>query len=324
MESWITLLAAILGFLATMVAVVGEIMRRRDKSSEKNKVVVQVVYPPDYPYAPGVKPPMDAHAGTPLPETVLGKVQKDGDVGKIKQPLPEEQTAPLPSKPQELAREEVALSAPLHPENQESPREAEPEPDKSKMQVGFVGDAFKLNAQDVEASVKSLPESWGRKYAVVIQGKKYAPKEVIQAVMQQKSVPLASSDFNTNQAVGILKKLGFSVLEKEPEVLPSAAVAPQEPGDPPKVRRMQGQFSLDAFAPSPAAEAQPEKQVNDSVSSAPVLSPLFLQPEQTVANTQPVTREEKGENASQATEKPSKRLKRMDISPLFTGDAKKE
>ena len=47
METFMTLVAAFLGLLAATLGVWGEISRRRNNRNDQNKVIVQVVYPPE-------------------------------------------------------------------------------------------------------------------------------------------------------------------------------------------------------------------------------------------------------------------------------------
>lgn len=83
--------------------------------------------------------------------------------------------------------------------------------------VQLRGKKFQINPDDVEKARQSLSQGCGRKYAVVIKGEKYAPKEVIKKLLEKKAISLTKMDFTTMDAVRILRRLGYNIVEKEEE-----------------------------------------------------------------------------------------------------------
>lgn len=79
---------------------------------------------------------------------------------------------------------------------------------------------FEINPKEIKKAVENLPEGWGRKYAVDIEGHYYPPKEVILKLLKMKfkdsnGIYFTKMDFTTMDAVRILRRLGFNTVSKE-------------------------------------------------------------------------------------------------------------
>jgi hypothetical protein len=68
----------------------------------------------------------------------------------------------------------------------------------------IAGQAFELDANNVEASLRGLLPDPVREHYVVVSGRRYPPKQVLSRV-----TGLDRADFTTHQARRILRRLGF-------------------------------------------------------------------------------------------------------------------
>lgn len=68
------------------------------------------------------------------------------------------------------------------------------------------GKAYELNKKEIEKRMEKISPEVIRKYYIVINGKKYPPKQVISEVLQ-----LGRVEFTTMDAVNILRRLGFEI-----------------------------------------------------------------------------------------------------------------
>jgi hypothetical protein len=232
METWITLFAALVGLTGAVLAVVSEVMRRRSK---EQKVIVQVVYPPELqkikasaevvpaateavPVAPMTPAQRDKPSATPMREA---KHPQNATATS-----PENTVTPAKQAPQHDNKLPPTRPKPLPAAEKDFPMEEGEEKIATKIRIAKLGEEFNIAPRDIEALVKNIPETWGKKYAVVIQDKHYPPKEVIAELMKTRDVSITKQDFTTNEAIQILKKLGFKIVEKAPELLPKKDIQP--------------------------------------------------------------------------------------------------
>lgn len=78
--------------------------------------------------------------------------------------------------------------------------------------------AFDTSLEEVKKIAKITDEGYGRNYAVDVEGKYYAPKDILYNLMKFKfeedhEIFFTRQDFTTQDAIRILKKLGLKVLE---------------------------------------------------------------------------------------------------------------
>jgi len=71
---------------------------------------------------------------------------------------------------------------------------------------------FKVRPEEVERIAIKLPPSKGRKYAALVRGKTFSPKEIVAHLIAAKNIPLTRMDFTTMDAVRILRRLGFETV----------------------------------------------------------------------------------------------------------------
>lgn len=72
------------------------------------------------------------------------------------------------------------------------------------------GKAYELTREDVEREMSAVQPEAPRKYCVVINGKKYPPKQVM-----AKALSLGRIEFTTMAAGNILRRLGFKLQRME-------------------------------------------------------------------------------------------------------------
>lgn len=75
--------------------------------------------------------------------------------------------------------------------------------------VQLRGYKFKVSPEEVILLAKTLPPSKGRKYAALVDGKAFSPKELVAHLIEAKNIPLTKLDFTTMDAARILRRLGF-------------------------------------------------------------------------------------------------------------------
>jgi len=68
------------------------------------------------------------------------------------------------------------------------------------------GKAYDLTKEKVEEKMQKVPPEVIRQYYVIVNGKKYPPKQVISKVLG-----LGRVEFTTMDAVNILRRLGFEI-----------------------------------------------------------------------------------------------------------------
>lgn len=111
MEGMITLIAALLGLLTAVVVMLSEFSRRKNKTVEKEKIIVQVVYPPDI-----------QKDVTPVPAELLSSVKIMAEAPKMPEPeilaSPRHVVAPVAPTAQPLAQSQPV---PLQPQPEEVP-----------------------------------------------------------------------------------------------------------------------------------------------------------------------------------------------------------
>ena len=79
-----------------------------------------------------------------------------------------------------------------------------------------------LKPSDVERAAKQAPQGWGRKYAVVVRGRYYPPKDLMLALVNSKyGTKLLKIDFTTEDAARTLRRLGFPVIVRPPKAGPT-------------------------------------------------------------------------------------------------------
>jgi hypothetical protein len=97
--------------------------------------------------------------------------------------------------------------------------------------VQISGQQFELDARRVVRAVsRALPEPV-RDHYVVIEGRRYPPKQVIAL-----ATGLDRADFTTHHARRILRRLGFTAARRTSQPSPPAARAPKQPGTSPVER----------------------------------------------------------------------------------------
>ena len=75
--------------------------------------------------------------------------------------------------------------------------------------VQLRGYKFKVRPAEVIKLARNLPPSKGRKYATVVDGRAFSPKEIVAHLIEAKNIPLTKLDFTTMDAARILRRLGF-------------------------------------------------------------------------------------------------------------------
>ncbi|MFQ5730042.1 MAG: hypothetical protein ACE5GN_06750 [Waddliaceae bacterium] len=86
------------------------------------------------------------------------------------------------------------------------------------MKFTLRGIEFDATSDDVLEVAKELEEGRGRNYAVKIEGRFYAPKDVIYELLnsefeEDEEIFFTRQDFTTQDAIRILRKLGFNTIE---------------------------------------------------------------------------------------------------------------
>ena len=87
---------------------------------------------------------------------------------------------------------------------------------KVNIEATFQLRGFELNlsSEEIKEIVKKLSEAKKGTYIVRIEGKHFAPKDVLYEVIKRKKVNLTKLDFTTQDAIRVLRKLGFDAIEE--------------------------------------------------------------------------------------------------------------
>lgn len=91
--------------------------------------------------------------------------------------------------------------------------------------VQISGQQFDLDPRRIVRAVSRVLPEPVRDHYVVIEGRRYPPKQVIAL-----ATGLDRADFTTHQARRILRRLGFTAARRAAHPVPSAGSAPRRPG----------------------------------------------------------------------------------------------
>ncbi len=77
------------------------------------------------------------------------------------------------------------------------------------MKTTFMGKTFSISPEEVEKVVQRLSPEPIRKHAIIISNRRFPPKQLFQAILEEKGIKVDRLDFNTMQGTNLLNRLGF-------------------------------------------------------------------------------------------------------------------
>ncbi len=191
MENWITLLATFLGLVAASLTVWSEMARRRNLENDKNKVIVQVVYPPN---AAPTPPPSKQENTTPQ-QTITPETSSNKEI----------------SQPQESQNKQVFVENEI-PTKKDVSKKKDTDSNFAKITIQKVDQAIPITKKEVETIAQKTDEMPYRdKTAVVIGKKKYDPSNLLSDAVKSKGIELDANKIKDDEAIEVFRNLNLNI-----------------------------------------------------------------------------------------------------------------